>query len=67
VGQSSGRVKNPDPRDPALDSTKGRAQGTGHKKNFEFGNWNFEIKESQPKIRNPQSAIRNYLAMLYAL
>ena len=46
---------------------KGRlkAQGTGHKEKFEFGNreparrvgvrrtnGNFEIKESQPKIRN---------------
>jgi hypothetical protein len=34
-----------------------KAQGTGHKENFEFGIWNFEIKESQPTIRN-------YLAML---
>ena len=57
-----------------------KAQGIGHKEKFEFGNWklgtspkggspkdNFETKESQSKIRNSQSAIRNYLAMRHAL
>jgi hypothetical protein len=56
-----------------------KAQGIGHKEKFEFGIWklgtspkrgspkdNFEIKESQSKIRNPQLPRYAPCAMLYA-